>query len=102
MPGGIRSHRSGASHFLDCHASIAQAQNPGRSLGDLGVESEVFLKLRPPESELEDDHNTCGLYYEFGYGHLVHKCWSLSDACGILWRRLVQTTRKPGLFAVFL
>jgi len=46
--------------------------------------------------------NRFRLYYEFGYRHLVRKCWSVSDARCVLWRGLVPTTGKPGVFAVFL
>ena len=42
------------------------------------------------------------MYYELGYGHLVDERWSVFDARRVLWRGLVQTTRKLGVFAVFL
>jgi DNA-binding NarL/FixJ family response regulator len=44
------------------------------------------------------------VYYALDYRYLVDEWGSVSDARGVLWRGrgLVQTARKPGLFAVFL
>jgi len=46
--------------------------------------------------------NRRGLYYEFGRRHMVDECRSVSDACSVLRRGLVQTTREPGIFVVFV
>ena len=46
--------------------------------------------------------NRRGLYYDLDHRHLVDECWSMSDARGVLWRGLVQTAGKPGVFGVFL
>ena len=56
VTGGFRSHRGRASHFIGCHASMEQIQEPARALGDFSVKSEGFLKLRPAKSELDDDY----------------------------------------------
>jgi hypothetical protein len=46
--------------------------------------------------------NSRGLYHELGHRHLVVECGSVSYARGVLWRGLVQTARKSGVFTVFL
>ena len=46
--------------------------------------------------------NSCGLYYELDHCYLVDERRSMSDARSVLWRGLVQTARKAGVFAVFL
>jgi len=46
--------------------------------------------------------NRRGLYHELDHSHLVAERRSVSDACRVLWRGLVQTTRKPSVLAVFV
>lgn len=46
--------------------------------------------------------NSGGLYYELDHRYLVDEHRSMSDARNGLWRGLVQTARKAGVFAVFL
>ena len=46
--------------------------------------------------------NTRSLYYEVDHRYLVDERRSMSDARSVLWRGLVQTARKAGVFAVFL
>ena len=94
-----------AAEHLICPA-VTQAW--GRSRTRLGLErfeakSKLFLKLRPEKSELDGDRESAAVCtYELDHRHLVDECRSVSDARGVLWRGLVQTTRKPGIFAVFL
>jgi len=47
--------------------------------------------------------NSFGLYYELDHRNLVDECGSVSDARAAPWRErgLVQTARKPSVFAVF-
>ena len=46
--------------------------------------------------------STNAVYYELDHLYLVDERRSMSGARSVLWRGLVQTARKPGVFAVFL
>lgn len=46
--------------------------------------------------------NSGGLYDELDHRYLVDERRSMFDARSVLRCGLVQTTRKPGVFAVFL
>ena len=72
-------------------------------LGGNGKQIETFLgnfTAKNPKKMLIANRRC--VYYELDHRHLVDERRSVSHACGLLWRGLVQTAGKLGIFAVFL